>query len=73
MTNWFGDNLVLTDTSELEFGIKAREIESFRKAAKEAAMSRMYGGIHFRHDNEAGNLMGTKIGIFVLDKLKFKK
>jgi hypothetical protein len=73
MTNWFGDNLVLTDTSELEFGIKAREIESFRKAAKEAALSRMYGGIHFRHDNEAGNLMGTKIGIFILNKLKFKK
>ncbi len=73
MTHWFGDNLVLKDTSELEFGIKTRTIESFRKAAKEAATSRMYGGIHFRHDNEAGNLMGTKIGIFILDKLKFKK
>jgi PAP2 superfamily len=73
MTKWFGDNLVLSDTSQLEFGIKARNIESFRKASKEAALSRLYGGIHFRHDNEAGNVMGTKIGIFVLDKLKFKK
>jgi hypothetical protein len=73
MTAWFGDNLVLSDTSQLEFGIKARNIESFRKASKEAALSRLYGGIHFRHDNEAGNVMGTKIGIFILDKLKFKK
>ncbi len=73
MTAWFGDNLILTDTSLLEFGIKARTIQSFRAASKEAALSRLYGGIHFRHDNEAGNLMGTKIGIFILDKIKMKK
>jgi hypothetical protein len=37
MTHWFGDNLSFTDTSLLEFGIKNREIRSFRAAAQEAA------------------------------------
>jgi PAP2 superfamily len=73
MTDWFGDNLTFSDTSSLEFGIKPRQIESFRKAAQEAAMSRLYGGIHYRHDNEAGNLMGTKIGLFIIEKMKLKK
>ncbi len=73
MTHWFGDNLLIKDTSELEFGIKERNLPSFRLAAKEAATSRLYGGIHYRHDNDEGNKMGTKIGTFVLQKIKMKK
>lgn len=72
MTKWFGDNLTFKDTSSLEFGIKARMIESFRKASKEAGMSRIYGGIHFMYDNEEGNKLGVKIGELTLQKLKFK-
>ena len=72
MTHWFGDNLSFTDTSLLEFGIKNRKIESFRKAAKEAAMSRLYGGIHYRFDNEEGNKAGTRLGEFILQRLKLK-
>lgn len=30
--------------------------------AEEAALSRLYGGIHFRHDNEAGLQLGLEIG-----------
>lgn len=73
MTHWFGNNLAFTDTSLLEFGIKSREITSFRNAAKEAAMSRLYGGIHYRFDNEAGNYSGTQLGRFLVNKLKLKK
>jgi hypothetical protein len=73
MTNWFGDKLVFTDTSLLEFGIKNREITSFRNAAKEAAMSRLYGGIHYRFDNEHGTEAGTRLGQFIVQHLKFKK
>ncbi len=73
MSHWFGDNVVIKDTSELEFGIPARSLPSFRLAAKEAATSRLYGGIHYRHDNEEGNKMGTKIGNFTLEKIKMKK
>lgn len=73
MTNWFGNNLSFTDTSSLEFGIKSREIQSFRLAAKEAAMSRLYGGIHYRFDNEHGNEAGTRLGEFIVQRLKFKR
>jgi hypothetical protein len=73
MTHWFGDKLSFTDTSSLEFGIESRKITSFREAAKEAAMSRLYGGIHYRFDNEEGNRCGKKLGEFVIQRLKLKK
>ncbi len=73
MTYWFGDNLSFTDTSLLEFGIKNREIKTFRGAAAEAAMSRLYGGIHYRFDNENGAIAGKKLGEFVVSRLKLKK
>jgi hypothetical protein len=73
MTAWFGDNLSFTDTSLLEFGIANREIKSFRSAAKEAAMSRLYGGIHFRFDNENGTEAGTRLGAYIVSRLKLKK
>jgi hypothetical protein len=73
MTSWFGDKLSFTDTSSLEFGIQSRQIISFREAAKEAAMSRLYGGIHYRFDNNHGNEAGIKIGEFIVQRLKMKK
>jgi len=73
MTHWFGDNLSFTDTSLLEFGIQNREIKSFRAAALEAAMSRLYGGIHYRFDNDNGVAAGKKLGEFVVSRLKLKK
>lgn len=73
MTEFFGDNLSFTDTSLLEFGIKNRQILSFRNAAKEAAMSRLYGGIHYRFDNENGAAAGKKLGEFIVQRLHMKK
>ncbi|WP_332733102.1 vanadium-dependent haloperoxidase [Flavihumibacter sp.] len=73
MTSVFGDKLRFTDTSLLEFGIANREITSFRDAAAEAAMSRLYGGIHFRFDNDMGAESGRRIGEMVVSRLKMKK
>jgi PAP2 superfamily len=73
MTYWFGDKISFTDTSSLEFGIKSRQIVSFRDAAKEAAMSRLYGGIHYRFDNEHGTEAGKRLGEFIVQRLKMKK
>ncbi|MEP7027658.1 MAG: phosphatase PAP2 family protein, partial [Candidatus Eisenbacteria bacterium] len=36
--------------------------DDFRAEAQEAAQSRLWGGIHFRHDNEQGLLVGARIG-----------
>lgn len=34
----------------------------FSAEAQEAALSRLYGGIHFQHDNDQGLVVGTAIG-----------
>ena len=73
MTYWFGDKLSFSDTSLVEFGIKPRIINSFREAAKEAALSRMYGGIHFSFDNNEGNKAGIKLGQLILQRIKLKR
>lgn len=73
MSSVFGEQLSFTDTSLLEFGIANREIRSFRQAAAEAAMSRLYGGIHFRFDNDLGAESGKKVGELVVSRLKMKK
>jgi hypothetical protein len=49
-------------------GAPARSYPSFTAAAEEAAVSRLYGGIHFRNANEQGLACGRRIGTVVLDR-----
>jgi hypothetical protein len=72
MTEYF-DNISFTDTSLKEFGIANREIRSFRDAAKEAGMSRIYGGIHYNFDNTEGYNLGKKIGETVVQRIKLQR
>ena len=72
MTAFYGDKLSFTDTSLLEFGIANREIKSFRDAAQEASISRLYGGIHYRFDLDSGNAVGKRLGESIVKRL-FKK
>jgi len=65
LTHVFGDNFAFTDSTETEFGLTARSFTSFRQASLEAALSRLYGGIHYRPANEKGVTMGTAIGDFM--------
>lgn len=61
LTELFGDKNKFTDrTHEQTFGV--RTFKSFYHAAEEAAISRLYGGIHFRMDNEIGLEKGKTIG-----------
>jgi membrane-associated phospholipid phosphatase len=46
-----------------------RSFTSFAAAAEECALSRVYLGIHFRYDSEAGTLLGRKVGERVLEAL----
>ncbi len=73
MTHYFGDNVAYTDTSELEFGVANRSFTSVRQAANEAAMSRVYGGIHFKNSCDVGHEQGLQVGSLVLQRLKMKK
>ncbi len=73
LTNIIGDNKAFTDTSQVEFGMKSRSFKSFKEAAIEAGISRVYGGIHYRPSCDEGYKNGQEVGQFVLDRLKFKK
>jgi hypothetical protein len=57
---------------EVEFGVPARKFKSFKHAAQEAAISRLYGGIHFRDSIEDGGKQGENIGEYILKKLALK-
>lgn len=73
MTDIFGDNISYTDTSETEFGIAPRSFTSVRKAAEEAGISRVYGGIHYKHSCDIGNAEGKLVGQLVIQRLRMKK
>ena len=49
------------------------ERDYFEQQSEEAAMSRLYGGIHFRHDNEEGTRVGRLIGERVVDRMRAGK
>jgi len=55
------DNIGFTTGSDFLPGI-TRSYSSFSAAAEEAAVSRLYGGIHFRSANEDGLHAGLNIG-----------
>jgi hypothetical protein len=69
LTYLLGDNFSFVDTSEIYFGLPAREFKSFYQAADEAAISRLYGGIHFRDACDYGVKQGKQVGQFVLSNL----
>lgn len=46
------------------------EASFFAGEAEEAAASRLYGGIHFRHDNDQGAEVGLKIGDKVISVMR---
>ncbi len=70
LTSIFGDNFAFEDDTEVAFGLPVRNFISFNQAAEEAALSRMYGGIHYRVAIEEGLKQGRGLGQFVNEKLK---
>lgn len=73
LTTLFGENFAFTDSTEVEFGMPARSFKSFIDASKEAAVSRVYGGIHYMPAVEVGKVQGRGVGEFVLSKIRTRK
>lgn len=73
LTSIFGDNFSFLDTTEEEFGLPARQFNSFLEASNEAAVSRMYGGIHYRPAIDHGVAQGEKVGDFVVKNIQMKR
>ncbi len=72
LTRFAGDNFSFTDSTETYIGLPPRRFSSFRNAAEEARISRLYGGIHFRDAIEAGAEQGKLIGEFIIRKIDLK-
>ena len=68
LTYLFGDHFSFLDDTEVEFGLAPRKFNSFMMASNEAAISRLYGGIHFRDAIENGIKEGELIGKFVITR-----
>ncbi|MEO5928866.1 MAG: vanadium-dependent haloperoxidase [Candidatus Kapaibacterium sp.] len=58
-----------TDSTTLLIGFQPRTFKNFMEAAREAGMSRLYGGIHYRTGNQAGTKNGVQVGEWVFQKV----
>lgn len=70
LTSLFGDPFSFEDTTELEFGLPPRSFKSFYEASNEAAISRLYGGIHYLPACENGIIQGKALGNFVVSNIQ---
>jgi membrane-associated phospholipid phosphatase len=69
LTSEIGNNISFTDSSKMADGFLPRSFINFNMAAQEAAVSRLYGGIHYSFDNENG----YKCGQLIADNVKYLK
>ncbi|MCB0705831.1 MAG: vanadium-dependent haloperoxidase [Saprospiraceae bacterium] len=72
LTSLYGDNFKFVDTVEEEYGLTVRSFNSFLEASSEAAVSRLYGGIHYRPAIDNGVAQGEKVGKFIVETIIWK-
>jgi len=61
------DDISLNVTSEVLPGTE-RHFESFSAAEREASLSRIFAGVHFSTDEQAGEILGRRVADFVIDQ-----
>jgi membrane-associated phospholipid phosphatase len=75
LTDLFGAK-AFTDTTHLEHHLQPpqqpRTFHSFTEAAAEAAISRLYGGIHYAFDADEGRVAGQCVGEAINDRVDFQ-
>jgi hypothetical protein len=80
LTDMYGSAFKFIDNSHVgrknvakpDVALKARSFSSFWETAEESALSRFYGGIHTRQDNDLGLQEGRKLGRNI-NELNWKK
>ena len=72
LTSMFGTEYAFTDHTHDANGFAPRSFSSFDEASMEAAISRLYGGIHYTMDNEEGIASGRIIG-HNISRIQFRK
>jgi hypothetical protein len=73
LTSLYGENFAYTDSTEVVFGLPPRNFNSFHQAAEEAAISRLYGGIHYMPSIANGQTEGRQVGELVVSKINTRK
>jgi hypothetical protein len=69
LTYLLGPRLDYSDNAEELFDIPMRSFHSFREAAAEAAISRLYGGIHYRDAVVNGQAQGKALAAYIIEKM----
>ncbi len=72
LTTIYGDNFAFDDTTEVEYGLPVRSFGSFMEASSEAAISRLYGGIHYMPAIEDGVTQGRKVANYVVQNVELR-
>src|SRR6266581_1478655 len=70
LTDEFGAGFAFVDSTEAEFGLPPRACASFQGASAEAAISRLYGGLHYRMAIEQGAIEGRRVGELVARRVR---
>ncbi|MCC5927688.1 MAG: vanadium-dependent haloperoxidase [Cyclobacteriaceae bacterium] len=73
LTHLLGDHFQFNDSTEVEYGLPIRSFNSFNEASKEAAISRLYGGIHYMPAITHGVEQGHKVGKLVTHRINTRK
>lgn len=72
LTQLFGDELHIVDSSEVAYGLPIREFDGFSQMAQEASISRFYGGIHYMPAITEGIVQGKQVGELIWKKISTK-
>lgn len=73
LTHLLGDNFEYIDSVEVKYGLESRSYTSFREAAKEAMISRLYGGIHYMPAITDGGTQGQEVIKFIIQNLNTRE
>lgn len=73
LTKLYGEKFSYRDTTEMEYGLEPRSFDSFFGASEEAAISRLYGGIHYMPAITEGITQGRQVGNWIVNNIKTRK
>lgn len=73
LSAFLGDSTSFEDATHVPLGHPPRRLASFRAAAAEVGMSRVYGGIHYPMANWLGQAQGRCVGQSVLRRVHTRK
>jgi hypothetical protein len=70
LTALYGNTFAYQDTVVAEYGLPVRSFDSFFEASNEAAISRLYGGIHYPMAIDEGIRQGAQVGRHLIERVE---